>query len=97
MTIGALIVKLRLPENHSLKSKRHVLKSITAQIKNKFSVSIAEVDDQDLWQLTTLGIALVSNDARYANEVLSKVVNLIESVRGDAELVDYQIEMVHVF
>ena len=97
MTIGALIVKLRLPENHSLKSKRQVLRSVTAQVKNKFNVSIAEVGDHDLWQITTLGVALASNEARYANEVLSKVVSLIENARGDAELVDYEIELVHVF
>lgn len=97
MNVGALIVRLRLPENHSLKGKRKVLKSIIAQVSNRFNVSIAEVDDQDLWQLATLGVSCVSNDGRHANEILSHVMNFIENARGDAEIVDYEIELVHVF
>ncbi len=96
MNVGALIVRLRLHENHSLKGKRKVLKSITAQVSNRFNVSIAEVDDQDLWQLATLGVSCVSNDGRHANEILSHVMNFIENARGDAEIIDYEIEIVHV-
>jgi len=95
MNIGALIVRLRLPENHSLKGKRKVLKSITTQVSNRFNVSIAEVDDQDLWQLATLGVSCVSNDSRHVNEILSHVVDFIERIRGDAEVVDYEIEILH--
>lgn len=95
MTIGALIVRLRLPENHSLKGKRKVLKSITAQVSNRFNVSVAEVDDQDLWQLATLGVSCVSNDSRHANEILSRVVDFIDAIRGDAEILDYEIEILH--
>ena len=95
MNVGALVVRLRLPENHSLKGKRRVLKSITAQVSNKFNVSVAEIDDHDLWQLATLGVSCVSNDGRHANQVLSRVVNFIEDIRGDAEIIDYEIEIVH--
>ncbi len=95
MNIGALIVKLRLPENHSLKGKRKVVKSIIAQVSNKFNVSIAEIEDQDLWQVAILGITCVSNSGRHANEVLSKIVNFIEHNRGDAEIIDYEIEILH--
>ncbi len=95
MNVGALRVRLRLPENHSLKGKRQVLRSITSQVKNKFNVSIAEIDDQDLWQVATLGVTCVSNDGRHANEILSHVMTFIEHVRGDAEVLDYEIEMLH--
>ena len=95
MTIGALVVRLRLPENHSLKGKRRVLKSITAQVGNRFNVSIAEVDDQDLWQLATLGVSCVSNDRRHANETLSRVIQFIDGIRGDAEIIDYEVEILH--
>jgi uncharacterized protein YlxP (DUF503 family) len=95
MNIGALIVRLRIPENHSLKGKRKVLKSITAQVSNKFNVSVAEVEDHDLWQMATLGICCVSNDSRHANETLSRVMNYIEIIRGDAEIIDYEIEILH--
>jgi uncharacterized protein YlxP (DUF503 family) len=95
MTIGALSVKLRLPENHSLKGKRKVVKSITSQVSHKFNVSIAETGDHDLWQAATLGITCVSNDGRHANEVLSHVVQFIQANRGDAEIIDYEIEILH--
>jgi len=95
MTIGALLVRLRLPENHSLKGKRKVVKHITAQVSHRFNVSIAETDDHDLWQVATLGITCVSNDKRHANEVLSHVMQFIEANRGDAEILDYEIEILH--
>ena len=95
MNVGALRVRLRLPENQSLKGKRKVLKSITSQVSNRFNVSIAEVDDQDLWQLATLGVSCVSNDGRHANEVLSRVMDFIQTIRSDAEVLDYEIEILH--
>jgi hypothetical protein len=85
-----------LPENLSLKGKRRVLKSITTRVRSKFNVSVAEVDDQELWQLATLGICCVSNDNRYTNEVLSKVVDLIVDGRFEVEILDYEIEIVPV-
>ncbi len=95
MSVGALKVTLRLPENHSLKGKRRVLKSIVTQVRNKFNVSIAEIDDQDLWQLATLGVVCVSTDRRHATQILSKVVEFISSIRGDAEILDYEIEFLN--
>ncbi|MFA5375722.1 MAG: DUF503 domain-containing protein [Dehalococcoidia bacterium] len=94
MHVGTCIVKLRLPENGSLKGKRQVSRSIIEGVKNRFNVSIAEVEDQDAWQSLTLGISCVSNSAPHANEILSKAVNFIENSRFDAELVDYEIEII---
>jgi uncharacterized protein YlxP (DUF503 family) len=95
MVVGAMVVRLRLPENHSLKGKRKVVKSITGQVAHKFNVSVAEVEDNDLWQVATLGVSCVSSDGRHANEVLSHVMSFIEANRGDAEVLDYEIEIVH--
>ena len=94
MTIGALKVRLRLPENQSLKGKRRVVKSIIAQVKNRFNVSVAEVEDQELWQLATVGVTCVSNHGRHVDEVLSEVVNFIQGNTGDAEFLDYEIEII---
>ena len=96
MNVGVCKIRLRLPENLSLKGKRRVLKSITSRVGNQFSVSIAEVDDQDLWQLATLGICCVSNNKRYTNEVLSKVVDFITGSRFDVEILNYEIEILSV-
>lgn len=77
----------------SLKGKRRVLKSITSQLRNRFNVAVAEVDDNELWQLATLGICCLSNDKRYTNEVLSKVAAFIANGRFDVEMLGYEIEI----
>jgi uncharacterized protein YlxP (DUF503 family) len=97
MHVGICRIRFRLPENGSLKDKRRVLKSITSRVANKFNVSVAEVEDQDLWQLATLGISCVSNDKRHANEILSKVVDYITRARLEVEILDYNIELLPVF
>ena len=97
MNVGVCRISLRLPENLSLKGKRGVLKSIITRVRSKFNVSMAEVDDHELWQLATLGICCVSNDGRYTNEVLSKVVDFIVNGRFDVEILDYEIEIQPVF
>jgi uncharacterized protein YlxP (DUF503 family) len=94
MHIGVCQIKLRLPENLSLKGKRRVLKSITTRVRSKFNVAIAEVDDNDRWQLATIGICCVSNDGRQTNEVLSRVVSFISEGRFDIEILDHEIEIV---
>ena len=96
MNIGVCRVTLRLPENSSLKGKRRVLKSITTRVRNKFNVSVAEVDDNNLWQRAILGVCCVSNDNRYTNEVLSKVVDFIVGGRFEVEILDYEIEILPV-
>ena len=96
MNIGVCKVELRLPENLSLKGKRRVLKSITTRVINKFNVSVAEVDNNDLWQLSTLGICCLSNDKRHTNEVLSKVVGFIINGRFEVEILNYEIEILPV-
>jgi len=96
MNIGTCRVRLRFPENQSLKGKRQILKSITTRLRNKFNVSVAEVDDNELWQLATLGICCVSNNKRYTNEVLSKAMDFIVNGRFELEIVDYDIEIIPV-
>ena len=97
MHVGVCRIELRLPENLSLKGKRRVVKSITTRVRSKFNVSVAEVDDQNLWQLATLGICCVSNDNRFINEVLSKVVDFIINGRFEVEMLNYEIEILPVF
>lgn len=96
MNVGVCKVKFRLPENHSLKGKRRVLKSITTRLRNNYNVSIAEVENQDKWQLMTLGIVCVSNSAQQVNKVLSTVVDFINQSRLDLEMLDYEIEILPV-
>ena len=97
MNVGVCKISLRLPENLSLKGKRQVLKSIVTRVRNKFNVSVAEVDNHDQWQLATVGVCLVSNDNRYTNEVLSKVADFIINSRFEVEILDYEIEILPIW
>ncbi|MBI2305481.1 MAG: DUF503 domain-containing protein [Chloroflexi bacterium] len=94
MHVGVCRVTLHLPENHSLKDKRQVLKSLTARLKNRFNVSVAEIDNQDVWQTASVGIVCVSNDIRHIHQVLSNVMAFIEDTRLDAQVWDYQTEVI---
>jgi uncharacterized protein YlxP (DUF503 family) len=93
MVIGICTIELHLGGAYSLKDKRSVLKSMISRIRREFNVSVAEVDHQDVWQTAVLGVVTVSNDTAYAHGLLTHVVNWIERTRLDADLVDYQIEM----
>ncbi len=95
MTVGLCRVWLRLPENHSLKEKRKVVKSLLARLHNKFNVAVAEVDDHDRWQMASLGVTCVTTSESHAHQIMSNVVAFIRSERPDAELVDYRTEIVH--
>jgi len=96
MHVGVARVALHLPENSSLKGKRMVVKSVAQRVRNRFNVAVAEVDTQDAWQVATLGIVCVSDDPRHTNEVLSKVLEFIESERLDAEIGEVELELIAV-
>ena len=96
MNVGICTIQCRLPENSSLKGKRQLIKPITTRLRNKFNVSVAEIDDNDQWQLATIGICCISNDKRYTNTVLSNVVNFVEGSRFEVEILDYDIEIITV-
>jgi uncharacterized protein YlxP (DUF503 family) len=93
VAVGVCRVKLRLPENHSLKGKRQVLRSLIARLHQKFNVSAAEIGSNDAWQIAEIGISCIANDERHASEVLSSVVTFIEDERLDAELLDVETEV----
>jgi uncharacterized protein YlxP (DUF503 family) len=97
MNVGVCRVTLRLPENGSLKGKRQLVRSLSQRLRNKFNVAVAEVDDNDRWQIATLGVTCVSNDARHAQEVLDNVVGFIARTRLDAELLESEIEVSRAF
>ena len=95
MNAGVCKIRLHLPENQSLKEKRRIVKSIISRLRNHYNISIAEVDDQDLWQLATLGITCVSNHNQHVDEILSKVINFIVQNYPDLEIVERKIEILN--
>ena len=78
MIVGICTIGLRLAENHDLKGKRQVLKRVTDRVRNRFNVSIAEVDDLDAWRRATLGVACVSKDRDQVESTLAHVATFVE-------------------
>lgn len=87
MFVGTLEVKLRAVWVNSLKEKRMVLKSLINKVKNKFNVSICEIDNQDNHKILTIGIACVSNNMIQVNSILDNVINFMEA-NSEAEIFD---------
>ncbi len=92
MVVGVCRVDLHFPDGHSLKAKRQILSSLKARLGKTFNVSVAELEGQDLWQRSVLGIACIANEGRHVNRVLDQAVNMIRS-NPTLELLDSQIEL----
>ena len=92
MIVGAVKVTIYAPWVHSLTEKRMVVKSLCAKIKNKFNVSVAEVEDQDLHQRIVLGIVCVVSEVGVANSMVDNVLNFIER-NTEGEIIDIEREL----
>jgi uncharacterized protein YlxP (DUF503 family) len=94
MVIGVCQLDFRIPENQSLKGKRHVMRKMIDRVRHQFNVAISEVGDNDLWQRGQIGICTVGNDRRHINSSLDKVIdfiekmNLVEMVRTEMEIIN---------
>jgi len=91
MVVGVLRIRLGVFEARSLKDKRRVTKSLKDRLGARHNISIAEVDDLDHRQAVTLGLAMVANETRFAESVLTKIVNEIRAY-PHASLLDYDVE-----
>lgn len=92
MTIGVLQLELLIPDAMSLKDKGRAVKSLKDRIANGHNVSIAEVGALDEHRRSIIGIAMVSNDGRYVESQLSKLVDFVR-MAPSVNLSDYQIEL----
>ena len=94
MVIGVLKLVLILPENHSLKGKRSVLRKIQARVSNRFNVSTTECGDQDLWQRALLGFAAAGSNPRIVEATLRDVMEFVHRM-GLAELGECELRVLH--
>jgi uncharacterized protein YlxP (DUF503 family) len=92
MTVGVLQLELSVPDAMSLKDKRRVIKSLKDRIAHAHNVSIAEVAALDEHRRAVIGMAMVSNDSRYVEGALSKLVDFVKMV-PQVSLIDYQIDL----
>lgn len=91
VAIGVCTLDLFLGEANSLKEKRRLLKSMLDRVRARFNVSIAEVEQQELWQRATLAFACVSNERAHADSTLNAVVRYLEKL--GAQITDCRTEI----
>ncbi len=89
--VGVLTLEIQISEAHSLKDKRHVVKSLKDRLRTKFNISIAEIGFQETWQRSLLAAVTVSGDRGRAEQVLQSVEREVASLIG-AMLVDATVE-----
>jgi len=92
MFVGIATIRVLMPEAGSLKGKRSIINSVKGRVRSRFNASIAEVDDLDLWQTATLGVAVVGNDRRHLNGLLERIRQTVESERR-LQLLDFSIQI----
>lgn len=97
MHVGVCRVRLHLPASQSLKDKRQAVKSVVTRVKNSHNVSISEIEDQELWQVCTLGIACTGPDPSTLSDLLSRIVDFIATARADYEVVETDIDVMEAF
>lgn len=94
MVVGICQLDIKIPENHSLKGKRHVIRKVIEQVRQRFNVSISEVGNHNLWQRAQIGICTVGNDRRIINSSLDKIIdfvkrmNIVEMIGSDMEIIN---------
>lgn len=87
MHVLALHIELRFPASHSLKEKRKLLRPIVDGIRSRFEVSVAEVDHQDTWQRTALGVALVGGQPAVVEQIADRIERFVWQA-VDTEVLD---------
>jgi uncharacterized protein YlxP (DUF503 family) len=95
MPIAKLTVELSIPHAQSLKDRRQVIRSIKDKIRHGFNVSVAELDDANLWNRATLGFAAISSSSDYLNgqmKELDDAINRLTNTLG-AEILDSFVEI----
>jgi uncharacterized protein YlxP (DUF503 family) len=92
MPIGLLTLEIHIPDAHSLKDKRQVLRSLKDRLRHKFNVAVAELDHQDTWQDSVVGVVTLSGTAAHVQKSLRTVLADAERQLG-RDLVDHDIEI----
>ena len=82
MPVGLLTLELHIPDAQSLKDKRQVLRSLKDRLRREFNVAVAELDHQDTWQRSVIGVVTLSNEEKHVSEVLQKVLDEADRILG---------------
>lgn len=89
------MLELRIEGAHSLKDKRQVLRSLKDKLRGSFNVSVAELEQSDLWQRATLGIVSISSSRDYLAGLMQQVERAAIRIANDngADVVDSFVEI----
>ena len=82
MAVGLLTLELHLAEAQSLKDKRQVLRSLKDRLRAHFNVAVAELDFEDTWQRSVVGVVTLSNEERHVEDALQKVLAEADRILG---------------
>src|SRR5580700_3607621 len=93
MPVGLLTLELHIPDAQSLKDKRQVLRSLKDKLRRQFNVAVAELDHQDLWQRSVVGVVTLSTEEKHVNEVLKRVLDEADRILGSI-LINQAIEII---
>jgi uncharacterized protein YlxP (DUF503 family) len=92
MPVGLLTLEIYIPDSHSLKDKRQVLRSLKDRLRARFNVAVAELDHNDTWQSAQVGVVSLSNDAAHLQQSLQTIFREAENILG-RDLVDHTLEL----
>ncbi|HXM95350.1 MAG TPA: DUF503 domain-containing protein [Candidatus Dormibacteraeota bacterium] len=93
MPVGLLTLELHIPDAQSLKDKRQVLRSLKDRLRGQFNVAVAELEHQDTWQRSVVGVVTLSNEERHVEESLQKVLAEADRILGPV-LISHQVEYI---
>jgi uncharacterized protein len=91
MTIGLLTLEIHISDARSLKDKRQVLRSLKDRLRAHFNVAVSELDHQDVWQRSRVGVVSISGDGKHLEESMSAIAAESERMLG-RDLVSQEIE-----
>lgn len=91
MPIGLITLEIFIPGAHSLKDKRQILRSLKDSLRSKFNVAVAEMEHQDLWQRSVVGVVGISSNEHQLRESLQAVMEASENLLG-RDLISREIE-----
>ncbi|MBO6094027.1 MAG: DUF503 domain-containing protein [Oscillospiraceae bacterium] len=92
ITIAVMTFRLHAPWVHSLKEKRMIVKSLIAQLQNRFHVSAAEIDEQDTHQIVVIGVAAIVPHNAMADSLMDEISDYVEG-NTEAEILEEQREI----
>jgi len=92
MSIGLVTLDLTYPMVHSLKEKRRIIQSFFSKVRKTFNVAVAEIDCQDLWQRSIVGMVTINSSKSELQRTLDYIVNFVQQ-NDEIQMINYRIEI----